>query len=582
MPVVKDHIKVLFISPPYLPIPPVGYGGIEKVAEGLIPALLRAGCEVTVTSPIGTTVECSDLHELTVGLYPIISNHYGPVSIPTQAYDAKVRLIAASKDFDIIHDYTGIFSALVSMGSAILANDKFPPVFHTIHGSYCHSFKNGADKMYNLMCQYPRINFHGISNAQIVEAPPHIRSRMSVVHNGIHVEDSKLGNGGSGRMFVLGRVCYDKGQDRLVDFAVKEGMGLDIAGPVAEICSWDEIKYHAKNNTPASQKHPFKTFQTFEHLIDGELVKFHGNVVGDHKASLLENAAVLVVPNRWKEPFGMVVVEAMACGTPVVACHLGAMPELIKNGVSGYCGKDWDDVCDYLRRQEYLKIDRAGVRKYVDEQFGINNLGKKMKRVYQRIIENGITHDATVEELVTGGFYVPTVEDLLMGNPKNIDMKQSIEIWERNAALIKPEDRVKFQAVRHMPDGTKINETWDTLQARFDQIREIFELDNHNLGIAPALKPGAVLPPGLDNLPVPYLDDEGHDPYRGHVEVKSIALLPEVVMNGAASDGGKLYKQEQTGACCGGQAPSTDKDKVDNETPSLVTAILNNMDIAHH
>jgi len=377
--------------PPCLPTPPEGYGGIEAVAAALVPELEAQGARITMTTPYGSTLKVSEKLEITEPLYSILSHPYNDVVPSVELYIARVMDIIHRRKFDIIHDFSGMLSILNTL-SAPLSTGNYPPVIHTIHGPiapYAGTYK--------LLLKYPRLAYTAISKAQLREQP-FMWPRTRIIYNGLNPSEYPEGRGLSGRLLVLGRVCNDKGQDRLVQYCASNNIALDVAGTVAEVATIDEMEAEIAKGSDSriTGKADFKNFLAFKHLIDGESIRFHGNVSGDHKHQLLGEATALVVPNRWEEPFGMVAIEAMASGTPVVAMASGAMPELIEHGVTGYLAETWEELCDYLRPEMLAKLDRSASRKHVDNHFSIPALAGQFIELYEDTLNAAETTSANM------------------------------------------------------------------------------------------------------------------------------------------------------------------------------------------
>lgn len=377
----RGSLNILFVMPPCLPTPPDGYGGIEAVAAALVPELEAQGAHITMTTPNGSTLKVSEKLEITEPLYSILSHPYNDVVPSMELYIARVMDIIHRRKFDIIHDFSGMLSILNTL-SAPLSTGNYPPVIHTIHGPiepYAGTYK--------ILLKYPRLAYTGISKAQLRDYS-FMWPRTRIIYNGLNPSDYTVGGGSSGRLLVLGRVCKDKGQDRLAEYCAKNKLGLDIAGTVSEIVSVEEINSEIAKGKASklTGKTDFQMYLSFKHLIDGKSIKFHGNVSGAHKHQLLGEATALVVPNRWEEPFGMVAIEAMASGTPVVAMATGAMPELIKHGVTGYLAKTWDELCDYLRPEMLAKLNRSASRRLVEANFSMPKLASKYIDLYEESV----------------------------------------------------------------------------------------------------------------------------------------------------------------------------------------------------
>jgi glycosyltransferase involved in cell wall biosynthesis len=379
---VPRRLNVLFIMPPCLPTPPSGYGGIEAVAASLLPELERQGARITLTTPIGSTVEVSERHELTEPLYPILSHPYNEVAPRVEEYVMKVMELMWKRNFDIIHDFSGMTSVLNTIVSP-LPSGAVPPIIHTIHGPI-EPYRN----LYVGLLKYPNLSYTAISQAQLADGPSVLWPRTRVIYNGLSPDDYPVGPGG-GRLLVMGRICHDKGQDRLIEYCSANGLDLDVAGTVAELSTVEQIDAELAKGPASKSAHKadFQLFAGIRHLIDGQRIKFYGNVGGQLKHNLLGGAGALVVPNRWSEPFGMVAIEAMASGTPVVAMATGAMPELIKHGVTGYLANSFEELGQYLRPEAIAKLDRDECRRHVVENFSMRAVAGEYLDLYRKLVQ---------------------------------------------------------------------------------------------------------------------------------------------------------------------------------------------------
>lgn len=384
MPISQSPLRILFVMPPCLPTPPKGYGGIEAVAAALIPKLRQEGAYIILTTPNGSTVKADEVHELTEPLYPILTNPYNDVAPAIELYVSRVMKLAWELRADVIHDFSGMFTTVNSLAAAT-PSGMFPPVVQTVHGPI-----KPYHEQYESLLQYPSLSFTAISRAQLAEAPPKMRSRTQVIYNGITPSDFQYGAEGNGRLLVLGRVCSDKGQDRLVEYAAKAGLSLDIAGTVSEMSDKAEIEREAElgEASKVAGKADFQVYMKLRPQIDGEKIRFHGNVSGQLKSDLLSGSDALVMPNRWAEPFGMVAIEAMASGTPVVAMKSGALPELIVHGVTGYLAETFEELCDYLRPEMLAKLDREACRRHAAERFSTTAIAREYLGLYRSLVRN--------------------------------------------------------------------------------------------------------------------------------------------------------------------------------------------------
>jgi glycosyltransferase involved in cell wall biosynthesis len=369
--------------PPYLPVPPKGYGGIEVVAAALLPELEAAGASISLATTTGSTVEVSHMLPLAEPIYPILSQDYNTVTSRVEAYVASVMELVQSNTYDVIHDFSGLPTLLNSLTGPLAYDRHYPPVLHTMHGPvemYLEVYET-------LIAQHPRgLTLTGISQAQMSVAPSSVQDRTTIIYNGLRPEDYPVGRGGP-RLLVMGRITRDKGQDRLVKYCAKEGLELDVAGTVAEMTNPRRIVDELAQGSASDMagRADFELFRRIRRHIDGEQIIFHGNVSGRLKHKLLGGSRALVMPNRWAEPFGMVVIEAMASGTPVVAMNSGAMPELIEHGVTGYLADTFEQLCDYLRPEAIDQLDREACPQHVAERFSTSLLAQQWLSLYREV-----------------------------------------------------------------------------------------------------------------------------------------------------------------------------------------------------
>jgi glycosyltransferase involved in cell wall biosynthesis len=186
------------------------------------------------------------------------------------------------------------------------------------------------------------------------------RKNLTLIPHGIETEAFPFGEAGGDYLLFLGRMIQDKGPAQAIEIARAVDMPLVLAGPAER--GFDE------NVAP---------------LVDGQQITYVGRVDPAERDRLLAGAAVLVYPLLYPEPFGLVVVEAMACGTPVIATQLGAVPELIEPGVTGYLAKSWEGLAELV--PDALALDRASIRRRAVERFDYRRMVDRHEQLYQRI-----------------------------------------------------------------------------------------------------------------------------------------------------------------------------------------------------
>lgn len=341
-------LRVAMLAPPWISVPPPGYGGVESVVSVLTEALVRRGHEVTLfcapgsTSSARVTTLLDDIHpdEIERSLYE--ADHVA------RAFD---QIDAAEHGrFDVVHDHCG-FSALA------MADRLDTPLVHTLHGQFTRStaafYAHHGHKA----------TLIGISLAQLATAPPGL-GPIDTIPNPIDLGTWPLQEQKQDYVLWVGRFTTEKGPQRAIAAAHAAGVALVLAGVVQ----------------PGQQE--FFDREIAPHL-DGERVRFVGEVSGAAKRSVFANARALLMPIRWNEPFGMVMVEALACGTPVIAFPEGAAPELVVNGTTGFLVPDERAMAAAIGR--VAEIDPRACRDWVGEHVNADVVAEAHERTYRAV-----------------------------------------------------------------------------------------------------------------------------------------------------------------------------------------------------
>jgi glycosyltransferase involved in cell wall biosynthesis len=254
-------------------------------------------------------------------------------------------------DFDVVHDHAAVAGPVAA---AHLRGN--PPVVHTLHGPWTphtRRFFAVASRFMHLVA---------ISDAQRADNPD--VTYADTVHNGIDVSDYRYRDAKDDFLVYIGRANPDKGPREAIDIARRAGLPLHMILKRGEP---PERAYFEREIAP--------------HL--GADIELYENVSHETKVDLLARARAMVFPIRWPEPFGLVMVEAMACGTPVVTTNWGAAPELVVDGVTGFRRESFDDLVDAVR--QITAIEPAACRQWVEEQFSGPAMVRHYETVYGRI-----------------------------------------------------------------------------------------------------------------------------------------------------------------------------------------------------
>jgi glycosyltransferase involved in cell wall biosynthesis len=340
-------LRIAMLAPPWLSVPPRGYGGVESVVNALTEALVARGHDVTLFCAPGSVSSAtvaallSEQHpdEIERSLYEV--DH---VARAFQAIDGARELDA----FDVIHDHCG-FTAMA------MADRIATPIVHTLHGQF-----TAATAAFYLRHAHKAV-LVGISRAQLASAPSAL-APFEVIPNPIDVSAWPLYERKQDYLLWVGRMTPEKGPHRAIAAALEAGVPLILAGVIQ----------------PGQQA--FFDREVAPH-IDGDRVRFVGEVGGTEKVSLFARARGLLMPIRWAEPFGMVMVEAMACGTPVIAFPEGAARELVADGTTGYLVADEHAMAEAIGRLS--EISPRDCRRWVASVCDVDVVAAAYERTYR-------------------------------------------------------------------------------------------------------------------------------------------------------------------------------------------------------
>jgi glycosyltransferase involved in cell wall biosynthesis len=329
-------MRIGLIAPPWTPVPPPLYGGIELVVDELARGFSQAGHDVVLFTTGDSTCPVERRWVLPTAEGMRIGAAVPELRHALAAYEAL-------PECDVIHDHTLAGPLFAS------ARQLATPVVTTVHGP----FNEELIDLYSAMGE--PVSIVAISEAQRRAAPQIPVTR--VIHHGIDAADFPVGDGrgdGDGPYCLfLGRMAADKGAHRAIAVARKAGMRLLMAAKMRE--QW-EMRYFTEMVEP---------------LLGPDAV-YLGEVPHERKLELLGSATALLFPIRWNEPFGLVMLEAMACGTPVLAFPEGAAPEVVADGVTGRLCADEADMVEALN--EIHRIERANCRAAVQSYFSTERM----------------------------------------------------------------------------------------------------------------------------------------------------------------------------------------------------------------
>jgi glycosyltransferase involved in cell wall biosynthesis len=344
-------MRVGLIATPWTPTPPVLYGGIELVVDRLARGFSAAGHDVVLFATGDSTCPVPRHHLLEVADGRCIGNGVTEIRHALAAYEC-----LRDEGCDIIHDHT---LAGPLLGPRLLDGDV--PIVTTVHGPLASELLD----VYRHVATVGRggVSLIAVSHAQRRPAPS--LPVAAVIHHGIDAADFPVGRGDGGYALFLGRMSPDKGAHRAIEAARKARVPLVLAGKLRED---SEFEYFDSEVRP----------------LLGADADYIGEVPHDEKVRLLAGACALLFPIRWNEPFGLVMLEAMACGTPVLAFREGAAPEVVEDGVTGYLCDDEGHMAHCLTRLDSLS--RAACRRAVETTFSTARMAADHLELFDRLV----------------------------------------------------------------------------------------------------------------------------------------------------------------------------------------------------
>ena len=341
-------MRILQVAPLWERVPPPAYGGTETVVSLLTDGLVRLGHEVVLRAS-GDSITLAELRSV----YPRSLRTAEGIR-ETLAYELvhAGEALQDAREFDIVHNHVGemlmAFAGLLDV-----------PMLTTTHGNLTPDSRfvwEGYRGFYNTISWSQSKRIVGVKRARFA----------GVVYNAIDVQSYPFSSDKDDYLLCLARVSPEKGTHVAIEVARRLGMPLVIAGKVDRV----DRKY-------------FRT--AVEPEIDGRQIRFVGEVDNQEKRQLYAGARCLLVPICWEEPFGLVMPEAMACGTPVVAFARGAAPEIIEEGETGFLVEDIDGMVEAVRHVG--EIDPRRCRRHVEERFDIPVMVDGYLQTYKRILE---------------------------------------------------------------------------------------------------------------------------------------------------------------------------------------------------
>lgn len=344
-------MRVALIAPPFISVPPADYGGTELFVAQLAEGLVKKDVEIIVYTNGDSTTNVERRWRYEQAQWPIKQDQF-----------------ASFKELDhtawAIHDAAGDCDLLHIQSAIGLPCTQFVrrPVVCTLHGPH-------HPQLTSLYQRYPSVHYVCISNFQCSEEDLPLKS---TIYHGIDVNQYRLVEKKQQYLSFIGRIAPIKGTHIAIEVAKRCGIPLKIAGdiqPVFREYFEAKIKPH----------------------LDGSFIEYIGLADLKAKNELLGNSMAMLFPIQWNEPFGLVMVEAMACGTPVLAMPGGSVPEIVKDGVSGYVCRT---VPQMVKHVKDLRFDPVSLRRYVSENFSLDRMVSSYAELYRRALSGEVSPQA--------------------------------------------------------------------------------------------------------------------------------------------------------------------------------------------
>ena len=337
-------MRIAQIAPLHIAVPPYAYGGTERCISNLTESLVKLGHDVTLfaTADSCTCARLMPMREKPVDFDPdvdAVAVHLAELSEVYQRAD----------EFDVIHSHLDYLTAPFARASTT-------PTVITLHGRL-----DGRENE-TVLRAFRELHYVPISESQQAQLPD--VNWLPPVHHGVDVDRFPFSDKPGQYLAFVGRIAPEKRPDRAIAIAKRAGIPLKIAA----------------NVSPANRAY-------FEYeikpLLDDPQIEFLGAVNERRKQEVLSHALALLLPISWPEPFGLVFIEALACGTPVLTCPYGAVPELLEDSVTGYIRATDEELAEKVHH--VAGISRAGCRDYVRRRFDVRDMALKYVALYNRV-----------------------------------------------------------------------------------------------------------------------------------------------------------------------------------------------------
>ncbi len=351
-PMTRGKLRIAQIAPLWLRVPPQKYGGTEWIVYHLCEGLIRRGHRVTLFGSGNSRTSA----RLVAGFPTNLIAAGIPWTNQLDTLRHLAQAFARSGEFDLIHSHVDLYETFFAYFSRV-------PVVHTIHNPLYSSRRN--DPRLQILARSRWSHFVTISNAQHRVSPIRLH-RVGTVSNGIDISKFRYRERAGGHFIWIARVDQHKGIENAIAACRQARAKLTLAGRLDPL------------------QRPYFRRRIQSRL--GRNIRFIGEISTAAKSRFYGGARALLYPIEWHEPFGLVMIEAMACGTPVVAFDRGSVREIVKDGVTGFIVQTIPEMVRAMKNID--RIDRAACRRWVEQKFTVEKMVDGYERVYEKILKS--------------------------------------------------------------------------------------------------------------------------------------------------------------------------------------------------
>jgi len=345
----SKQLRIAQVAPLWIPVPPRTYGGIELMLSLLTEELVAREHKVTLFASGDAKTKAELVAPTSTGLW------LRKVRSPHAVIEVLLKEVHNRRhDFDLIHNHADFFMFPLAI------MDDGTPILTTLHRPI-------DDAEAQAIKAYPNKYFCAISEDQKKSAQDRGIEITGVVHNGINISQYKFSNWPDDYFMYLGRLNEEKGVVDAIEVAKRAQVPLVVAG---NIVGGDEWNYF---------------FHKVQPELNSEHIRFVGQVDFNEKVRLLRGARGLLFPIHRREPFGLVMIEAMACGTPVIAYGRGSVHEVVKDNETGFIVNSKEEMIDTILHKAH-KIKRADCRDHVEKNFTLQKMVDTYEGIYEKIL----------------------------------------------------------------------------------------------------------------------------------------------------------------------------------------------------